>query len=241
MHPGSSIAQRVLVSALALSALAGVAHAGIVGQPLTISVSSSLGTASHTIFIGDDQDPSPTGFSYDFAGSLDLTSGSNTIAQLTSLSLSFQDDPMIFLDFNVTAGGADTTITFTTGTLSFSPLFNPTAVASGGLTVTDNSGNGGWANPASGANAHYAYYNGGSIYAQFIGPISFLPPFNTGDANGNFPGAIAGNVSDMHVVRAFTLSANDSASGTSSYVIVPAPAGLGLLGLAGLMGSRRRR
>lgn len=241
MSPGSVIANRVLVSAIALFALAGSAQAGIVGQPLTISVSSSLGTASHTVVLGDDQDPSPTAFGYDFNGSLQVMNGSTVLATITSLSLAMQDDPMIFLNFNVTAGSVDTTITFTTGTLTFSPIVNPTVFASGGMTVTDNSGNGGYANPASGANAHYAYYNGNTIYAQFIGPIAFLPPFNTGDANGNFPGGIVGPVFDMHVVRAFTLSANDSASGTSAYAVTPAPASLGLLGIVGLAGARRRR
>jgi MYXO-CTERM domain-containing protein len=39
----------------------------------------------------------------------------------------------------------------------------------------------------------------------------------------------------------FSLTANDEASGTSSFEIVPAPGAIALLGMGGLLAARRRR
>jgi hypothetical protein len=93
--------------------------------------------------------------------------------------------------------------------------------------------------------AYEANYNGlapaGTNFAAFIPGLVVATPGGsnaTSDGTGGFL-PIAGAVSSMSSRFAFTLSAHDSASGTSSFVVVPEPASLALV-LAGVLAFRRR-
>jgi len=117
-----------------------------------------------------------------------------------------------------------------------------------GGSVTD--GNGGGATVAAPA--------GGSIYTSIIDNVDFqklhLAPFSQGAANfsssnvpvadfgqpiPNFPGPAA--LTNIGIRLNFTLTAGDSASFTSNFVVVPEPATLSVLGLAGVALLARRR
>jgi hypothetical protein len=98
----------------------------------------------------------------------------------------------------------------------------------------------------SGTDSYEANYNGlppaGTNFASFIpGLVTVVPGDSDSDSDGTggfLP--IPGAVTSMGSRFAFTLSADDSASGTSSFNIrIPEPASV-MLVLAGLMALRRR-
>lgn len=77
----------------------------------------------------------------------------------------------------------------------------------------------------------------GNYESATVGPASFGEPI----PGQLFAGPINASIA---ITLSFTLSAGDAAAFTSIFVIektIPTPAGLALLGLAGVIGSRRRR
>jgi uncharacterized protein (TIGR03382 family) len=162
------------------------------------------------------------------------------------------DDPVVQLNFSVSAGSLTTVFTITSPLLSFASINQAEGRASAGVTGTDTDGDGVVVMPASQPGLYTSRYNGalpgGTLFADLLtGPIS-APAFSSNSGNDSFPGggafsAIAGAVSDMNSRYNFSLTANDEASGTSTYEIrpIPAPGALALLGLGGFLASRRRR
>jgi len=154
--------------------------------------------------------------------------------------------PQVTLGFAVTAGSATTTFDIRSALLSFPTMFNPTGKAIVGMNVSDRAPFGGATltglGPLSGG-AYVAQYNGavpgGTTFSELITSPVVVPAFGQTTANGDsnwLP--IAGTVSDISAQLTFTLTARDSASGTSNFEIVPEPASLLLL--AGLALLRRR-
>lgn len=153
-------------------------------------------------------------------------------------------DPQVTLDFAMQAGSAGTT-TFTakSALLSFDPITNPQSIASVGMQVSDFDG-GGAVLEAVGDGAFLAQYNGfvpgGSTFAELIDRIE-AGWFDTEHANASLGWeAIPAQVSNISTMIEFTLTANDLASGTSSFTVVPEPATGLLLVLVGLTLVRRR-
>jgi uncharacterized protein (TIGR03382 family) len=149
------------------------------------------------------------------------------------------------------AGAMDTEFTITSALLSFGTPIDPASGrATAAVTVTDLLGNGAQLTGLGpGGGAYVAGYNGlvpgGSTFAELI-PSLAAPAFSSNAVDSDFPGggafaAIAGGVNDMSAQFNFTLSANDLASGTSNFEIIPAPATMALLGVGALLGRRRRR
>ena len=242
-------ALRASVAALAISAAAGVtsnARADLTNTlsdvVFSVEVSSSLGTGMLEItqdmgvFNGDF-----TQFLWMLPGQISIMDGPNVIATLTGGNVFYDGDPAIAMGFSIVAGNADTTVNIVSGTLGVG-LTDPMGDASAGLTLTDGNGNGSSLTGLAGSgNAYRAAYNGSST--SFLEAVGALSTGDGGtDSNSDASsGGIGGLVEDMSSQFSFVLSANDQASGTSSYSIVPAPAALAVLAGGLAIGRRRRR
>jgi uncharacterized protein (TIGR03382 family) len=181
-----------------------------------------------------------------------LNQSGQVIASFNGGRVRCVDDPIVQLNFSVSAGTLNTTFTITSPLLSFAAISNAEGRASAGVTATDIDGNGATVMPANQPSLYTSRYNGavpgGTLFADLIdGPVA-APAFDTNSASEDFPGGglftpVAGAVSDMSSRFRFSLTANDDASGTSTYEIrpIPAPGAVTLLGLGGLLAGRRRR
>lgn len=171
------------------------------------------------------------------------------LATLSGASVIVMQDPVISMNFNVQAANQNTIFTVNSGLLSFATIANPIGAASAGVTVTDFNGNGATLSP-DGSSIYASRYNGnfpsGTPFADLLSDPISAGAFQTNAASDEYPGggnyvSIGTAVSSMSAAWTFTLSPLDVASGTSTYVIIPTPAGASLLGLAGLAAIRRRR
>lgn len=248
---------------LSLAVLLGAAPAAVASHTyqVTITATSSLGTAT-TTFTGNDAflragtvNTAPLGSSlgeqalgwaWNQSSSTVMSSGGTALATVGRTATSFIDDPVVLLGFNVQAGAADTLFTISSIFVSTDPLtpYQVTA-ASAAITATDGGAGNGTSvvGALPGGNA-FAFRNNGIDFGYLItGGTS--SGFQSLVASGTYssPAAITG-ISTISSVFSFTLSANDTASGTSLYRIdvIPAPAASAVLLGAGLLaGSRRRR
>jgi len=181
-----------------------------------------------------------------------LSNSGQLIASFNNGRVRCVDDPVVQLNFSVSAGSLNTTFTITSPTLSFVAITDAEGRASAGVAATDVDGDGATVMTAGMPRLYTSRYNGavpaGSLFADLIaGPVA-APAFDSTTASEESPGgglysAVTGSVSDMSSRFRFSLTANDDASGTSSYEIrpVPAPGAIALLGLGGLLAGRRRR
>lgn len=178
-----------------------------------------------------------------------LSDGGEIIATLTNASVTVLADPVINLNFAVQAASSDTTFTITSGLLSFPEIDGAIGAASAGVTVTDIDGNGASISPF-GSSMYHAHYNGdwpaGTLFADLLGSAVSAGAFQTGSGDEDYPGGggfvgVGDDIVSMSAAWTFTLSAMDLASGSSTFVIIPAPAGVAVLGIAGLVAARRRR
>lgn len=245
--------RRIRFAASAVAAVvlctATVSNAGVSDVFFRIEAANGTSTAAWQVMTDDpsvNYDPSSDSWSWS-GGGISLMSGDETLAVLNNGSLNVQQDPVIVMFFDVQAGAADTVFTISSAVLSFPALINPTGTASMGLTVTDSDADsdalltGGLG--AGGTNAFEDVYNAGS--STFLEGISSIQVTNVAGSNSDSANSggfqpIAGAVSDMQTRLRFTLSADDSASGTGVYVIIPEPAGLLLLSLGAFAAMRRR-
>jgi hypothetical protein len=233
------------------SALAGgSALADISWNVFTIEATNSQGTASWSGTYDQGAWIAPDVYRWD-GGNIQLTDGDgDVIGVLESGTFIAVEDPVVNLLFHVTAGAADTVFSITSGLLGFPAIVNGEGTASTGLTLTDSGqDNGATLNGLggpSGARSYQANYNGlppaGTNFAEFVpGLATAIPGGSTAgsDGTGGFL-PIPGAVTSMGSRFAFSLSANDSASGTSTFNIrVPEPASV-MLVLAGVLAFRRR-
>lgn len=240
-----------VTAAIAGAALVSPAVADISDIVLRIEATNEMGTA---VFEGQlrDGDFYPGG-EYIWESHtpiMMLNQAGQVIATLNNARVRCVEDPVVQVNFSVSAGSLMTAFTINSPLLSFATIANATGRASAGVTATDTDGNGATVAAAGQAALYKSQYNGfvpaGTDFANLIvGPVVALP-FDSETGSGSFPGGgafapIANPVDDMSARFNFTLTANDEASGTSTYEIVPAPGALALLGLGGLAAARRRR
>lgn len=235
--------QLALMGSLALAAgLSGVAQGTIVGDPITFTVSNAQGTASMSVLLGDGTVLGDGTWFYQAPGAVDLMDGDgDVIATVNDLSAAFGADPFVFVGFAVQAGAFDTTFLVTSGTLQFSSIPNPSAMATAGLTLTETTGNTALLTGNFPGNlSFHSRFNGLLTYSwegPSIGPIP-AGDSQASDSTTNF--FIGGNVSDISTQFDFTVSAGDSASTTSVFNVVPSPGALVLGGIGALLLRRRR-
>jgi len=197
---------------------------------------------------------------YQLKNDVEIMSGETWVGTLVAqdpntgavTSLEYHSDPEVHLNFALTAGTTDTTFQLTSSHVTFDTINNPFGKAEVGVNVSDRNHNGATlsrVSPLIGTSESYVnglppapYGSGtGSLWRDILaGPV--IAPVNgthsQSDTTGVDPIAIGMPVSSMCSQLNFRLTALDLASGSSTFVITPEPAGLLVL-LFGLALRRR--
>jgi hypothetical protein len=243
------------LSLLALAAavvFSPVANAGLSDVVLSISASNSRATGTVEIHQSDGWWDGDT-FYWETTTAIPIedpqgntigTFGPAAITSYVDPSHSGRANPQINLGFAMQAGNATTSFSVTSGLLTVSPAFvNPDGRAAVGITVNDANGDGATL-VGLGNGAMLTQYNGGipngTTFAELVNQIVVPDPFGQQQGSGDTGWVMINDtVSSMNSQIHFTLTAGDSASGTSSFQVVPEPSGLLML-VAGLALWRRR-
>jgi hypothetical protein len=161
------------------------------------------------------------------------------------LKLFGKSDPEIGAEFGVRAGNTDTTFSISSGLETFAALTNPTAYASAGVTLTDRSPAGATITGLyADGKINQAMYNGTTAWANLVRTFSVTGNTLTNDEFQGTPGSpmvINDTLTSIESNFYFTLTAKDSASGTSNFTVVPEPATIALLGLGVLAMLKKRK
>ncbi|MGB9624123.1 MAG: PEP-CTERM sorting domain-containing protein [Phycisphaerae bacterium] len=262
MFTGHSHSKAGRVGALAIVAMAALGvlllpgsralAGGVVENGYVISITGEIegvGSGSWSIPVplnwtfSDEHTWAPGGTTTVMAGEVPLFDISDVIVTLKA-------DPSVDLTFSVkNRQTVPQTFTVNSAVVSFDPLVNNWAYATAGVTLTDSTTNGASiAGLQAGGKTYEAMYNGTTVFADLVS--GFSVPSGTLTMTERKPPLpadavlIPGAVSSISSQFKFTLSASDSASGTSSFVVgaVPEPATLVLLAVgAAAMGRVRRR
>ena len=231
------------VAALTVVAAPLAASASFDGPALTVTATNSFGTGSWAVSLDEFRFNSANdSYVWSLNGPVDIKNQSgDVIATLGGANAYYQEDPVIALGFLVQAGASDTHFTINSSLLSFSTINPAQGQVSAGTSLTDVDGDG--AKIDAGGKLYGAYTNG-FLTNLFQGLVDGSNAGSGGTATTNESfgfSPIAGGVSDMSSRWDFTLSANDMASGTSRYEVVPEPVTLVAFGLAALALKRRKQ
>jgi hypothetical protein len=267
---GSDVKKTCLyVGALALVAVASTASAtiplDIMNEPIRFEAANINGFGFFEVSLEDgNYDPDQGLFSWqlDFPTAISTTGGLD-LATLESATLELEAGPgglraggvqRINWSFSVRAGNADTDFVIQSALLTFPTIASAYAEgrASSGVTATDANGNGvemvGIG--AGGTPIYKAAYNGwwtdpGQELFTGLHATVMAGPGGTGGSFQNFPMSgmepISDDVVSMASQVAFTLTAEDIASGTNNFEIVPEPASAALIAIGAIAFLRRRR
>ncbi len=242
---------RSCLAFLALGLVAGAARADL--PEVVFEITARAGSVSATIPILADwgvYDPESQTWSFELPDGLKFMGGSGQdtcLGTLSELGITVVEDPQINLNFAAQAGSSDTEFFIASSLLTFTTIDDPYARASLALTLTDNNFDG-----AMMAGSYLGQYNGwagnpqgpdGETLFEFFFDLA-AGPGETATEVFNWPESgwapIPEPAESMSVLINFELSAWDSASGTSTLVIIPEPPALALLGLTTLALARRR-
>ncbi|MEL6497318.1 MAG: VPLPA-CTERM sorting domain-containing protein [Planctomycetota bacterium] len=153
----------------------------------------------------------------------------------------------VVADFSVFASTQNASFQINSAVVSFSTIQASDALgfASAAVTLVDVLNDGAALTPAPGG-GYQALVNGGSTFASLFpagSPLSVPSGTGTLDFNSDtgafLPAGV--DVSSISASWNFSLSGFDSATGTSTFTVIPAPASAAMLGLGGLAAARRRR
>jgi hypothetical protein len=224
---------RVFAAVLGLAAQS--ARADFIGA-IHIDFQSGNSAGSYEFILPMNQDP----YQWTLAAPVNIygSDDQQLIGTLRELHVELEGDPGVSLGFNVTANNSPTLVTVTSATVTFAPLFNPMAFASAAITVTDAGSNGANATGTFGGSlAYQALFNGSSVFANLVSPVS-AGVDSSATGSDRLPAlgmiSIPGAVTSIQSQFSFVLSANDTASGTSRFNVVPEPASL-ILVVLGLL------
>lgn len=229
------------------------ASAAISDVVIRIEASNSLGTAVYEGSVGQGSWQDGGVFRWNSTGPINLmSSDGQIIATFNGGNVRIIEDPVIQLNFSVSAGSLDTTFTISSPLLMFPTIAEAEGRASAGVSVTDTNGDGATLSPHMQPGLYMAHYNGlaptGTLFSDLLTNPVVAGAFDTASASDSSPGGgafspIGVPLNDQSARFRFTLSANDQASGTSTYETrpIPAPGAVALLGIAGLVARRRRR
>jgi uncharacterized protein (TIGR03382 family) len=237
----------VLVSIVAVAGAAAQALAGMNGPPLQISAIGSSGEVLGSLTVQQSWGSWNNGqWSWQATQPMPiLSSTGQTLGTLAACSLSYVNDPVVNLNFTITAGSSGNHFIFTSAQLLF-PTINPaTGDASGGYSLTDSDHVGGATATGNfpGGTLFRPFYNGfpgGTTFADIVSGIA-APLNGTNSTSANVSPTAIGAVTDISAQWDFNLSANDTLSASSTFEVVPAPGAGALLALGGLAALRRRR
>jgi hypothetical protein len=248
----SARSMRGFLVGCAVAAVCSAAQAEISNVVYTVKATNSLGSAmAEWTFQQGNWNPQTNTYSWIMQSPKELkdpNSGAliGTIHQANTVIIG---DPQISLGFLVQAGAVNTTFEITSALLSFPAIPSAEGKASVQMGITDLNGDGSeLMGLIPGPAAYHAQYNGfvpgGSDFSKLIGSVTASPggsgnAFQNDPPVGNKP--VGATVNDMSARIRFSLTALDTASGTSVYTIIPEPTSFALLAIGSIIAFWRRR
>jgi hypothetical protein len=231
----------------ALALTAATASADISKVIYTIKAESSMGTASaEWLFEQGTWNPVTQTYFWNLTSPKELIdpNTNQVIATVQQANTFILNDPQVNVGFLVQAGNVNTTFEITSALLSFPTIPNADGKATAQMGITDLNGDGATLTGLYAGNSAYnALYNGTNVFSSLIGMIA-ASPGGSGNAFQNDPPVgfkpVGANVSDMSARIKFSLTAFDTASGTSNFQIVPEPASFLVLAFGAMALFRRR-
>ena len=226
---------------VAVAVLLAVALPATAGMFVTVTATATGGASVTQEFVI----PCVGGISnWALAEPVAMMAGNTQLGTIKAMTLESDSEPYVNLFWSVQAGAADTTFDFSTAVVSFSPLVNPLAYASAGVTLTGDANGATITGGFDDGRIYQARYNGSTVYSNLVGGFSAAAN-TTATPNDRLPASgyatISGSVSSIEAQMKFTLSAGDQASATSRFEVVPEPATMSLLALGGMAALIRRR
>jgi hypothetical protein len=217
-------------------------------SPVCVQIEASDGEGSDQVEIQIPVESlSASNYSWQLESPITLSYEEHTLGTVESLGVSLQGDPGVNLVFAVTAGSSLTTFSINSATVSFGAISNPLGYATAGITLTDANQDGATlTGQYPGSKAYQARYNtAATVWANLISPA------NASSAQTVLIGerkpttgweVISASVDSIESGFTFSLTPQDTASGTSRFeVVIPEPATFSLLVIGGLALLRRRR
>ena len=232
--------KRLIILATVLAA-ALILPVGANGGMVAVTVKVTAGTQSFDHTFTGNTVATADGFECVLVGQQEVATFDD--GAITGLTLRMNADPEVGIEFGVRAGSLATTYSILSDIAVFGELVNPTAYASAAITLTDRSPAGATITGLySGGKTYQARYNGSSVFANLVNGFA-IPSESQTNSEAMPPSGsqiITGALTSIESEFNFTLSARDSASGTSTFEVVPEPVTFVLLGLSALALRRRK-
>jgi hypothetical protein len=210
----------------------------VIAQACLLNYSIKITAGSDQLIYAGQTDTDSSGFAKLTLVTSDTLIGDDG-AVLENLTLNINADPEVGIEFGFRAGSTATVFNLESEVLTFEAMTNPEASASAGITLTDRNSNGATITGLlPNGKTYQAWYNNSSVYSNLVSGFSISGKTQTNSQETS--GTIYDSVTSIASKFSFRLSAADSASGTSTFVVVPEPATLFVLGIGSLILFRRK-